>query len=122
VQQWLSLPPAQGIVALPKSSSMSRPPHLRLTSCFASPRAAGNRCPTRLALASARRPWRLSCWRGQARYRAAPALWDDEDERRLALEALAGEKDPPAMLEQIAAAASTLVTQHWHQIAPAAAA
>jgi len=44
-----------------------------------------------------------------------------EDERQLALDALAGEKDPASMLDKIAAAAE-LVTQHWHQIAPAVAA
>jgi len=62
----------------------------------------------------------LKC--GIARYRAEPALWNGEDERRLALEALAGEKDPRAMLEQIAAAAGLLVAQHWQEISPAVAA
>jgi len=57
-----------------------------------------------------------------ARYRAAPQCWDGEDERQLALSALAAEKDPAAMLGKIAEAAGNLVTEHWGQISPAVAA
>jgi len=43
-------------------------------------------------------------------------------EHGLALDALSDEKDPDAMLGKIAEAAGNLVTEYWHQIAPAVAA
>jgi hypothetical protein len=54
------------------------------------------------------------------RYGACPTGWSGEQERGLALEALAAELDPQAVLVKLSKAAVRIVAEHWPEIARAA--
>jgi hypothetical protein len=54
------------------------------------------------------------------RLRACPEGWDGEDERQLALEALAGEPDPKGVLVKLSREANRILSEHWQEIAAAA--
>ncbi len=81
------------------------------------------------AMTSSRGPRAAGCSRDCAvmllagalgRYRAFPHGWDGEDERQLALEALAGEPYPKAALVKLSKEAHRIVSKHWPEIASAA--
>lgn len=55
-----------------------------------------------------------------ARFRACPHGWDGEDERQLALEALAGDPNPAAAVAKLSEQAIKIVDRHWQAIARAA--
>jgi alkylation response protein AidB-like acyl-CoA dehydrogenase len=54
------------------------------------------------------------------RLRAHPDGWDGEEERQLALEALASEAHPASTLVQLARQAKRILAEHWPEIASAA--